>query len=607
MNNNGCGQLGAIQTRGTCWFFSILNGFILSEAGQKILYVRLKDYYKKLKPDQRAYFDDKFNAPCPMKDLTKTKEIYFWKFIDQYLCYMSGPRSISLKAGKSANILEHMNLQGTVAKQGGGGKGAHPQQEIEKILEHVGFKGKFDTRYANRSRKFDGRKNPQFVIVMENDVVKQINMPEIPLDFMDDPKYSIMCASIIIANTKANNSEMHKYHALAGYMCNGKGYIYDSNQKKVFKCDWWDVIKLQRVVGTEVAQFYSFFKGGQINYYAYAYAIFSNNEFTKDVAPSCLMKYKTKTPPAPGYNFTDPRLGSIINRRNNLKPANRVALKRKWARTQHKEHQYVNSTTLNSIINGATTRSGALQGAWNLRNAGYTIKNDVYSNFEKKLNVKFPVKQHGTYTFAEAKTYLNQYKQPAVRKYKYGLVWKGIPMPQRKVLMHYRNTGIWLANNAFEKGKTPSPPIKKETPSPVKVKTPSPSPRTKRAIGVKANFEQYWKAIQPENRQMIRNYVKAYKSPSPPIKKETPPKPKNKSPSPPVKKESPNKAGPSNQPLRNARNAVNALKTAVARKAYLRQRAANLSDEHWKLLGQYIRRKNFEAQKARENKKALKK
>ena len=48
--NNGCGQLGAIQTRGTCWFYSILNGFILSEDGQKILYNRLKNFYKKLKP-----------------------------------------------------------------------------------------------------------------------------------------------------------------------------------------------------------------------------------------------------------------------------------------------------------------------------------------------------------------------------------------------------------------------------------------------------------------------------------------------------------------------------------------------------------------------------
>jgi hypothetical protein len=130
MSNNGCGQLGAIQTRGTCWFFSILNGFILSEDGQKILYMQLKKFYKSLKEAEKAYFDDGFNAPCPMKNVAKTKEIYFWKFIDQYLCYMSGPREISLKAGKSASILGGMSLQGTLAKKEHGGRGAYPQVEI---------------------------------------------------------------------------------------------------------------------------------------------------------------------------------------------------------------------------------------------------------------------------------------------------------------------------------------------------------------------------------------------------------------------------------------------------------------------------------------------
>jgi hypothetical protein len=248
MSNNGCGQLGAIQTRGTCWFYSILNGFILSEDGQKILYSKLKQFYKKLKPAEKAYFDDGLNAPCPMKDLTKTKEIYFWKFIDQYLCFMSGPRTASLKAGKSAEILGGLSLQGTFAKEAQGAKGAFPQAEIGKILDHLGFAKDYYFKYATDPPKFHMLRKPQFVIVRESKYYPRSYMDDIPLGLMDDPKYTPMCASLIIANTKANSSEMHKWHALAGFVCNGKGYIYDSNQRKVFKCDWWRRSEFVKVV-----------------------------------------------------------------------------------------------------------------------------------------------------------------------------------------------------------------------------------------------------------------------------------------------------------------------------------------------------------------------
>ena len=582
MSNNGCGQLGAIQTRGTCWFYSILNGFILSEDGQKILYNRLTNFYKKLKPAEKAYFNDKFNAPCPMgSNLTKTKEIYFWKFIDQYLCFMSGPREASLKEGKSAELLGGMSLQGTVAKNMGG-KGAFPQAEIGKILDHVGFAKEYYFKYAEDPPKFHAARKPQFVIVRKNKYYPKYYMDEIPAGLMADPKYELMCASLVIANTNANSSEMHKWHAVAGFVCNGHGYIYDSNQRKVFKCNWWNRADFKKVVDEEVAEHYSFFKGGKVNVHVYAFAIFARKEFTKDIGVACLMKYQNIKTPVTALNFTDPNTGRIINsnRYNYLKPAERAALKRKWAQTEHKAAVYINKATFNSILAGAKHRSNGYQKVFNLQNAGYKIKNENFKKFNSNLMAKFPIKKESpknnyegkTYTFTEAKAYMNQWKNPGVRKAKYSLVWKGIPMAQRKVLMHYRNTGEWLANNAFEnKGK---PPIKrKPTPKP---KTPSPSPRTKRATQVKANFEKYWKAIQPENRQMIRNYVAAYKSPA-----------KN------------------SNTLANAKRNVNQLKTAKDRKHYKRTRAANMSQNNWSELGRYIEMKNAAAQQARAAKKSV--
>lgn len=603
--NNGCGQLGAIQTRGTCWFYSILNGFILSENGQKILYNRLTTFYKKLKPAEKAYFDDKFNAPCPMKNMSKTKEIYFWKFIDQYLCFMSGPRSIRLQAGKSASILGGMSLQGTVAKNMGG-KGAFPQAEIGKILDHVGFAKEYYFKYSSDTPKFHAVRKPQFVIVRASKQWPKSYMAEIPAGLMNDPKYELMCATLVIANTNANKGEMHKWHAVAGYVCNGKGYIYDSNQRKVFKCNWWNLADFKKVANDEIAPAYTFFSGGQINVHMYALAIFSRKEFTKDIGVSCLMKYTTKTPTNARFNLNYAN-ANFINKINNesygwLRPAQIVAAKRKWARTEHRKSVYINKATFNSIFTGAKNRSNGYQRVFNLQNAGYKVKPENFEKFNKNLKEKFPIKKASpkTLTFANTKAKLNQFttSTAAVRKHQYSLVWKGLPMAQRKVLMHWRNKGEWIANNAFE--EKAKPPIKRKSVEKPKPKTPSPSPHAKRAIQVKSNFEKYWKAMQPENRQMIRNYVGAYKSPSPPKPKTpSPPKPKPKTPS-------PNRAGPSNKNIRNAKAHINTLKTAVARKAYLRQRAVNMSMNNWKTLGGYISSKDWENKKRREAKKSVK-
>ncbi len=576
MSNNGCGQLGAIQTRGTCWFYSILNGFILSEDGQKIMYNRLKNFYKKLAPSEKAYFDDSINAPCPMKDLTKTKEIYFWKFIDQYLCFMSGPRAISLKAGKSAAILGGMSLQGSVARQNQGGKGAYPQLEIGKILDHVGFAKDYYIKYATDPPKFHAVRKPQFVVVMQSKYYTKNYMEEIPADLIADPKYKLMCASLVIANTKANQREMHKWHAVAGFVCNGKGYIYDSNQRKVFKCDWWKRADFIKVVNDEVAQHYSFFRGGKINVHTYAFAIFARKEFTKDIGAACLMKYTKVNTPVTALNFTNPNTGRIINsnRYNYLKPAERAALKRKWAQTEHKAAVYINKATFNSILAGAKNFEAGNTALRNLTNAGYKIKdpknyNEFLQELRKKFNTVAPVK---TYTFTTAKAHLNQFTKStaAVRKRQYSLLWQGIPMPQRKVLMHWRNKGEWLTNNAFEnKGKTP---IKRKS------KTPSPSPRTKRMTQVKTNFEKYWKAIQPENRKMIRNYVTAYKSPSP------------------VK-----------YTLADAKRNVNSLTTAKARKEFYQKGVVGKGMNPTNLVEvfKYIKVKNQEAKARRAAKKSV--
>jgi hypothetical protein len=517
-------NLGILQTRGTCWFYTILNGFLLSEDGQKIMYANLQEYYAKLTPTEKAYFDDRLDAPCPMKDLTKTKKIYFWKFIDQYMCLLSGPRAVSLKIAKSANLLGNMNLQGTVAKVSKGGTGAHPQQEIEKVLDHLGFKGKYYSGNVNRRRK------PQFVIRKAGD---RTYMPIVYRTVA--PGYSLMCAGLVIGNTQAASSEQHRMHSIVGYIVDDKGYIFDSNQRKVFRCNWWDLTDFKRVVRDEISLAYSFFKDGQVNVHNYSYAIYARNEFTKGISPSCRMKYRNidKSPVIYDLNYADPNVGKNLNSSlyNYLKPSERAAAKRRWARTKHTEVRYLNKKTLDAILKSAKSKNNALNQVWNLRNAGYRVVNPNYVNFHKTLAaMKFPVvpkkASPPVTTYNKAKAILAKASTLAQRKKAYSEVWKSVPLPRRKVLMHYRNKGVWLANNTFNVGGGSS------------------------------------------NNRVVR----------------------------------PNGAGSSNQPLRNARSHVNTLKTAVARKAYLK--AVVLSAEQRKNLREYIAKKNANARAARAAKKS---
>jgi len=489
-----CAQMGAMQTRGTCWFYSIINGFILSDEGKKILYVRLKEFYKKLTFNERAYFDDKFNAPCPMKNMTKTKEIYFWKFIDQYLCYLSGPRAASLKAGKSASILGGVSLQSSIARKEQGGVGGRPQEEIDKVLNHLGFAKDYYVTYG--SKKFHASRKPQFVILKQSKTDPALLMRSIPDEMRTDSRYELMCASIGIINTKKNHG-----HAITGYVCNHRGFIYDSNQRKVFKCNWWNYASLKKVVENEISLYYPNFKNGGVDLIAYSYAVFSRKEFTKGIAPACLMKYKTK--PNLRLNYTDPNLLNKINK-SGLKPDEIIAIKRRWARTEHREVQYLNQGVYNSIVNSAKNFAAGNRALSNLTNSGYKIKDPKnYNEFLHKLRNKFPPAKK--YTFANIQAHLNQFttRTAAVRKTEYSLVWKGVPMAQRKVLMHWRNKGEWLAKNAFE--NKVKPPIKRKSVA----KPPGPSPRTERATKVRSNFNTYWKALKSNNRQVIRNYINA--------------------------------------------------------------------------------------------------
>ena len=564
-----CGE-GALQTRGTCWFFSIINGFLLSDAGQKILFDHLEKFYKGLSPAEKAQFDDGVPAPC-VKSLMTAKRMYFYKFLDQYLCFRSGPRSASLKAGKSANILGGASLTGTIAKTHAGGQGAFPGEELPKILRHLGITDYLLANADGHLPLTDAKKRPHFVAAVAS---KTTGMGQVP--YFRTKTYSKMCCSITIGNSNASNSQQHKFHAITGYMCNGEGYLFDSNQRKQFPCEWWRWTELEKVVYGEVARFYDFFAGGQINFMAYTFVIFSRNDYIDSIKPVCRLKYKkTKTP----FSILTRVSNNKFNKHtkpggawNNLKPAQLAAIKHARAREKTKRSApVINKAAFNDILASSNSKNNALQKVKNLENAGYIRNLSAYGNFYTKLNTKYAVSPENV--FMTAKAMMSMAPTKTKRALIYSSIYKNVPMHQRKVLAHFRDKGEWLANNAFLK-KTP--PVK----GPIKRKPNSPA--TARRKHVESNFKNYWGKLTSNNRKTVRNYIAAHKSPSP------------------VKPKSPNAAY---SRFSNALKNINTLKTAKARAEWLKAKKLNFKKEELKLMKNYVKSKN----QANKNRRAAKK
>ena len=558
-----CGE-GALQTRGTCWFFSIINGFLLSGAGQKILFDHLEKFYRGLDDAEKAYFDDGVDAPCPLRaNIIKTKRIYFYKFLDQYLCFRSGPRSMSLKAGKSANILGGASLAGTIAKAHAGGEGGFPQDELPKILKHLGITDYLMTNQFAHLPEAQQRKRPHFVVAVAPKTTLMVHLPT-----FRPQTYSKMCCSITIGNSKASNSQQHKYHAITGYMCNGKGYLFDSNQRKQFPCEWWRWTELEKVVYGEVARFYDFFAGGQINYMGYNFVIFSRNDYIESIKPVCRLKYKnTKTPPGIYTRVSNEKFNRYLKNGNwnYLKPAQLAAIKRARARVK----PLIGKEFFNSLPNNITNANFEQKLA-NLENAGYKLNQNAFRNYIK--TVKSPSKNASPENvFLSAKEMMSMATTKTKRAFIYSSIYKNLPMHERKVLAHFRDTGVWHARNYFKKA-SPSvkPPIKR------KPKTiPLNSPATERRKQVESNFKNYWGKLTSNNRKTVRNYISAHKSPSP------------------VKVNR----------YANALKNLNALKTAKARAEWLKAKKLNFQKGDLKGLKNYVAGKN----QANRNRRAAKK
>jgi len=475
--------VGALQTRATCWFFSIINGFLLSEAGRKILFASLEKFYKGLTAVEKQQFDDGVPPPC-VQDLITTKRIYFYKFLDQYLCFRSGPRSVSHQTGKSANILGGMNLAGSLARNHHGSKGAFSAEELPKVLQHLGVT---DYLIANMNGKLPSvsiQKRPHFVICKPDDRVFFDRLPT-----FRTKTYSRMCCSITFGN---HFDKTNLYHAITGYVCNGKGYLFDSNFNVSHECRWWIMERLHVVINEKIVPKYPSLVG-KLNYVSYNFVIFSRNSYINSIHPTCKLRYK-RTAVNNGIRF---RYGNsnFMNKLNtgefgNLNPAQVAAIKHhrgKYMKRTVIGKNYFNSVTKNKLKNLSVNLNI-------LEKKGYRINASARNNFRRKM------KGTPSLTNAAEALYESTIRKMAAEKSKagrvrvYSAVYKQLPIHTRKLLQRFRDRG------------TPNSP---NLPMPL----PITSPRTNRRKVIESSFGAYWNSLNNNNHNTVRNFIAARNKP----------------------------------------------------------------------------------------------
>ena len=281
-----------LQTGGTCWFYTILNGFILSDSGKAILYKRMTEFFNGLNKRERETFLRPSGLGCPAKNRTFS-QLHFWKFIDQYICQYRRERQIPLQAKTSPELLRTINRwnSNNSYRNSFRAGGAMTHLEVFPVLRSIGLGDKYQKERAYL-KNHGGVIPPdkQFIIWADRSVAYKVPKVLRRSGF----KFSLShCAFSIM---------VHEAHAVSGYVSGGHGYLYDSNQQRKFACQWWDPKSLD-IGMRRLAQFYPNRQPMDI---AFDFIVWTKDAFVSRVHMTCKAAANTMA------NVPLERLGSIL-------------------------------------------------------------------------------------------------------------------------------------------------------------------------------------------------------------------------------------------------------------------------------------------------------
>jgi|688.fasta_scaffold33026_11 hypothetical protein len=579
---------GAVQSQGTCWLFSIINQFVLSDGMLRVLKWNMENQYSKMTPDEKEFFDAPMDTVCPLG--SRFNKIYFYKFLDQYTCLQGGPGQLRKKAGKSANLLKRFSGAGNNYRADGGLKSSFHTPELFKALETLDISTyshrkclAFPQHFAKEANEVFVNPNDQFVICYISPKrvypvfdTKGVEPGWTAKSYPRTIKIGTRLFDLASAGIGIHNNDykgLHAGHIIIGYVdSHGKGYLFDSNQMSNYvQCDWWDPKKLEKTIrGPFISGKYPQFAGTNINAISYSNFTYVRRTFASMVPLTCRLKYRRlnfNTRAYMGYQNMN-QLKNVLTRkiaRGELTQAERAKIIKNFQINKLNTSKYMglNMTPLKNSI----------------KNLPQEKQNKIIKNYKKLTNFN-------------VRNYLNTSNSVLNYQVQAG----GMTVAQRKKIADAKKLII-----TFEFLKQMN--INKNTIS---------------------NFEEAGYIVTEDTKRKVKRFLakraggSLTPSPNPNRTGFTPSPPRKRRPSiinlrtpTPVRSNprtpTPRQRTPSRSNLDKAKSAVAKLKTIVARKAYKRTRAVNMSQANWTELGRYINSLNYQKRKKLENARQLKK
>ena len=231
-----CGtEAGLRQVSHTCWFNATLNGFVLGEATAKMLF----DKIKLLSSSEIVALAKDFPTDsCP---ITLSRKYVFHYFMKIH----NGKPVIGKKGNISVNLMTKMftpkALESPIAK---GRAGGYPVDAARQILGKVfnigetGILGRWEKTCPDHFRNYT-------MIYSDGPAAPDKITPDMhPLVISTEDKKTRFHLShmVYIMERKGGN------HAVVGYVCGGKEYVYDSNKPRRLEIKWSDPENREKIL-----------------------------------------------------------------------------------------------------------------------------------------------------------------------------------------------------------------------------------------------------------------------------------------------------------------------------------------------------------------------
>lgn len=202
-NNVNCGS-GRMQLRGTCWFHSSLNIFLLSPTGRRLLREALARYL--LTQPKLLNIRNNSNA-CPMRG--KINLQYFWSYVKYKFTNRNSGKASRNNLVSENYLIRNLGLRKENENTEGGGP-----NDLQRFIDAV----------------------------FPPDIKEEIIVKSYNRSYNNKISTNVKGYKLIGCNIIGEWREDRRMagHAICGYICEkaNSAYIYDSNNLRSFRMDW---------------------------------------------------------------------------------------------------------------------------------------------------------------------------------------------------------------------------------------------------------------------------------------------------------------------------------------------------------------------------------